>query len=207
MNELAEYLQRVGVLKSPYLIRAFGEVDRKNFVPEYLRDQAYEDVPLPIGYDQTISQPYTVAFMLGLLDPRPGETMLDVGAGSGWQTALLSHVAGQDGCRGRVWALERIPELCALAQKNLAKYPELKKRISFFCESAVRLPHTLPPSVQKIICAAELHAIPEEWIRKLDIGGALVCPVGNQIKKLSKHIDGTVQEESYDGFVFVPFIE
>lgn len=207
MNELAEYLQQIGALKSRYLIHAFSEVDRKDFISEYLRWQAYEDVPLPIGHGQTISQPYTVAFMLGLLDPRPGEIVLDIGAGSGWQTALLSHVVGQNGYRGQVYALERIPELCALARKNLAKYPELEKRISFFCVSAVQLPHTLPTSVHKIICAAELRAIPEEWIHKLNTGGVLVCPVRNQIKKLIKHIDGTVQEESYNGFVFVPFIE
>lgn len=207
MNELAEYLQRIGVLKSPYLIRAFGEVDRKNFVPEHFRNQAYEDVPLSIGYGQTISQPYTVAFMLGLLDPRPGETMLDIGAGSGWQTALLSHVAGQDEYHGRVWALERIPELCTLAQKNLAAYPELKKRVSFFCESAVTLPSVLPVLIQKIICAAELRTIPEEWIRRLGAGGTLVCPVESRIKKLVKRAGNAVQEESYDGFAFVPFIE
>ncbi len=80
-----------GYLKSPLLIEAFKKIDRKDFVPKDLGNLAYINEPLHIGFSQTISQPLTVAFMLELLDPRPGEKILDVGAGSGWQTALLAY--------------------------------------------------------------------------------------------------------------------
>ena len=93
-NPLPGYLQRTGVLKSGKIFDAFGVIDRADFVPEELKSSAYADEALPIGEGQTISQPYTVAFMLSLLDPQPGERIMDVGAGSGWQTAILAYIVG-----------------------------------------------------------------------------------------------------------------
>src|SRR3989344_3253201 len=97
MDELIRELKTQGVLKSPNVEAAFRAIDRKDFVrPEY-EEVAYANHPLPIGEGQTISQPYTVAFMLDLLDPKAGEKILDVGSGSGWTTALLAHIVSQSG--------------------------------------------------------------------------------------------------------------
>ena len=88
-------------------------------LPEY-QAQAYEDHPLPIGFGQTISQPYTVALMLEWLAPKQGDKILDIGCGSGWTTALLSSVVGK---RGRVIGIERIPRACEVCEIESPKYP------------------------------------------------------------------------------------
>src|SRR3989344_1328532 len=96
MKPLIDPLVLSGVLKSRGIIEAFQRVDRADFVPDEFRDSAYVDEPLPIGYGQTISQPWTVAFMLELLAPEGGESILDIGSGSGWQTALLAYIVSHD---------------------------------------------------------------------------------------------------------------
>src|SRR3989344_867492 len=112
MNTLEGLIQELlsgGYLKTPRIIDAFRLIDRADFVlPEY-KDEACGNYPLPIGEGQTISQPLTVAFMLELLNPQPGEKILDIGAGSGWQTALLAEIVGP---KGQIVAIERIPKLC-----------------------------------------------------------------------------------------------
>ena len=94
-----------GYLKNPFLIEVFEKIDRADFVPVNLRNDAYLNQPLPIGFGQTISQPLTVAFMLELLEPKPTEKILEVGAGSGWVSALLAQIVGE---KGRVCAIERV---------------------------------------------------------------------------------------------------
>ena len=92
---LVDELIAEGVLRTPRIIAAFRAIRRSDFAPEELKDAAETvNAPLPIGAGQTISQPWTVAFMLELLDPEPGHKILDIGAGSGWQTALLAHIVG-----------------------------------------------------------------------------------------------------------------
>jgi protein-L-isoaspartate(D-aspartate) O-methyltransferase len=154
---LIQSLIKDGYLKTPAIIEAFEKIDRKDFVPEDVVDEAYGNYPLPIGYGQTISQPLTVAFMLELLSPRRGEKILDVGSGSGWTSALLAYVVsnaarinadstrinaekigqresasgppappklqrGERGSAGYIVAIERIPELKEMAERNVAKY-------------------------------------------------------------------------------------
>ena len=118
-QQLVNSLRANVPLKMPELVEAFLSVDRIRFVPERYRDNAYHDRPLPIDHGQTISQPYTVAFMLELLKPQKGHSVLDIGSGSGWTTALLAHVVGNN---GRVRGIERVPELVTLGQDNLAAF-------------------------------------------------------------------------------------
>ena len=96
-SELVRGLIEEGYLKTERIIEAFLGVDRKDFVLEQYEDEAYLDIPLPIGYGQTISQPATVAFMLELLQPEEGDKIMDIGAGSCWQTAILASVVGEKG--------------------------------------------------------------------------------------------------------------
>jgi protein-L-isoaspartate(D-aspartate) O-methyltransferase len=204
-KELAEYLKQIGVLKSPHLIKAFNEIDRRDFVLPDFKNLAYLDEALPIGMGQTISQPYTVAFMLELLNPQPGEKIMDIGAGSGWQTSLLANVVGLN---GKVFAFEIVPELCEFGTKNIAKYNFLKKGIvEWHCESAEGgLPEKAP--FDKIIAAAALEdKIPESWLSQLKFGGCVIAPIKESVWRYAKNTDGSFGKEEYPGFLFVPFIK
>lgn len=214
MNELIRELKEQGVLKSPYVEAAFRLIDRRDFVRPENAGEAYENHPLPIGSGQTISQPYTVAFMLDLLDPKPGETILDVGAGSGWQTALLASIVSQKEKRGRpskkgvVYAEERIPELCAFARVNISKYNFIRSgAVKLSCADATaKLPSRI--RFNKIIAAAAAHdAIPEIWRERLAEGGSIVAPIGNSIWRYAKISESEWQEEAFPGFAFVPLVE
>jgi protein-L-isoaspartate(D-aspartate) O-methyltransferase len=117
-EQLIKLLIREGDLVSSSLIKAFKQNQRAKFVNNLYLNEAYENIALPIGYGQTISQPSVVAFMLEQLEPKAGEVILDIGSGSGWTTALLASVVGNS---GRVIGTEIIPELVEFASQNLKK--------------------------------------------------------------------------------------
>lgn len=236
MDEFIRELKRAGVLSSPHVEAAFRAIDRKDFVPPEYRDKAYADHPLPIGNGQTISQPYTVAFMLDLLDPRPGEKILDVGAGSGWQSTLLAHVVSQNdqngeidendkigkrlhraqrfiqpsdssnSSRGKVYAVERISELCKLARRNIGKYGFLERgTVELRCgDAAGGLPNEAP--FDKIIAAAAGDELPAAWRDQLKIGGVIVAPIGSSIWRYTKRGLDALDSKEFRGFAFVPLI-
>ena len=194
--ELIDALIRQSVLKTPSLIEAFQKVDRIDFVPVELRSMAYEDQPLPIGSFQTISQPYTVAFMLELLQVQTNDKVLDVGSGSGWTTALLASIGRH------VDAVERVDELIEFSKKNLSYYPF--KNINIHqAKQSVGLPGE---HFDKILVSCAADEIPQSLIEQLNIGGSMVIPVNNSIVKVVKNKDGSLQEQEYPGFVFVPLI-
>jgi len=114
MSKLVNELIRQGYLKTDLIIDAFSEISRIEFVPHEFEKESEANIALPIGYGQTISQPLTVAFMLELLDPRRDQNILDIGSGSGWTTALMSYVAGQN---GRITAIDRKEELKKMGEK------------------------------------------------------------------------------------------
>lgn len=223
--DLADDLIKKGVLKNPRLIEAFRAVDRKNFVPEKFKDYAYVDAPLSIGEGQTISQPWTVAFMLELLDPKPGDNIMEIGYGSGWVTALMAH------CGANVYAIERVKKLCEWGRKNFMKFearntnPETNAK--FFCQDGtLGLPEIAEKigGFDKIIVAAALGAaeiplsgtadlLPQAWRDQLKIGGKIVAPVGHSIFEFIKKPDaslsnpaGKFDEIEHPGFTFVTLV-
>ena len=205
MENLASYLINAGALKTPMIIRAFDAIDRKDFVPPEFLSEAYADHPLPIGFGQTISQPYTVAFVLELLQAARGQIVLDVGAGSGWQTGLLASIVGE---RGQVLAIEIIPELLKRARKNLEKYHF--KNITFMVGNAHR-DLLLPLSFDQIVVAAASEKVPENLLRALKIGGRMVLPIGRagsqDIVCLEKTSVENFSVSHFPGFMFVPLVK
>jgi len=203
MEEIIEKLKKDKVLKTPNIVNAFASIDRKDFVLDQYKQSAYEDIPLPIGYGQTISQPYTVAFMLELLKPRNGQKILDIGSGSGWQTALLARIVGE---KGKVFAFEIIPELKEFGEKNINKYNFIKKGIvKFFAKTAENgFPEEAP--FDGIIAAASTQKIPTVWKKQLSTGGRIVAPVENSILLIEKINKDTFKETEFPGFAFVPFV-
>lgn len=197
-HELSVYLQQRGVLVSPLLIESFNTIDRKDFVLSSMQDEAYEDYPLFIGAGQTISQPYTVAFMLELLELKESDTVLDIGCGSGWTTALLARTAGS----GFVTGIERIPQLLDLAQSNLKKYhfANIKLKIA---GKILGIPEE---TFDKILVSAAAEELPLELVRQLNPGGIMVIPIRNEIAAVYKREDGSFEQNDFYGFHFVPLI-
>ncbi|MFQ5661907.1 MAG: protein-L-isoaspartate(D-aspartate) O-methyltransferase [Candidatus Paceibacteria bacterium] len=199
-KELMEHLEKgTRVLERDSLKKAFTKVDRKDFVPEDYAEEAYEDYPLPIGHEQTISQPTTVAFMLELLDVQKGEKILDVGAGSGWTTALLANLVGE---RGEVHGVEIIPELVEFGNNNLKKYnfknAEIRK-----AEKDVGLPRE--EAFDKILVSAAAEDLPKKLMKQLKEGGTMVIPIYDNIWQVKKTEDGA-DIKKFERFEFVPLI-
>lgn len=203
-EQLIEEVIAEGVLRTPLIIDAFRSIDRHDFVREEMESEAYYNIPLPIGGGQTISQPLTVAYMLELLQPRKGENILDVGSGSGWQTALLAYLVGE---HGHITALEIIPELCEWGRQNVAKYNFITKGIvETHCMSGLGgYPKRAP--FEKIIAAAAGETVPDAWLEQTKVNGCIVMPVGSSILQLVKK--SAVEWERYDhpGFAFVPLVK
>lgn len=201
MKELIEKLISSEYLKTPRIIDAFYKVDRADFVPEHLKHEAQINAPLPIGYGQTISQPLTVAFMLELLSPEEGDRILDIGSGSGWQSSLLAHIVGE---KGKIVAIERIPELCEFGKNNSKKYGF--KNLEFITGNG-SVGYKKEALYDKIIAAASSQDdIPQELKDQLKIGGRLVVPVRDSIWLVVKKSMDKYEEKEFPGFIFVPLI-
>lgn len=200
-ESLVSSLTDVGLLKSPNIIQAFLSVERKDFIPEKWTDYAYDDRPLPIGFEQTISQPSVVAFMLELLSPKEGESVLDVGSGSGWTTALLAYIVGEKGC---VRGVEIIPELVIFGRRNLQKYRFPQASIAQASDH-LGIPEDGP--FDRILVSAEATKIPKELLDQLCLGGTLIVPIRDGIARICKISKTKSTKKFYPGFVFVPLRE
>ena len=202
-QELIDNLIKDEYLKTLRIIKAFKKIDRVNFVRPDMEEEAYVNAPLPIGFGQTISQPLTVAFMIELLQPGAGDTVLDIGSGSGWQTAILAEIVGR---KGKVFAIELIDNLMEFGKKNAEKYKFISHgRVEFFHgDGSLGLPEKAP--FDRITAAAAGPEVPLAWQNQLKIGGRIVAPVQGSIILLIKKAENDFEEHQYPGFAFVPFI-
>jgi len=192
-----------GWLKTNSIIQAFKKVNRVDFLPKNVKDLAQENRPLSIGFNQTNSQPLTVAFMLELLQPQPGDKILDIGCGSGWTTALLSEIVGD---KGKVFGIEIIPQLAGLAINNISKYNFNNKGVTqIICKNGMKGYGQEAP-FDKILASASGKNIPKDWIKQLKIGGKVVAPVNNSIWVFEKKSEKEIIKKQYPGFIFVPLI-
>lgn len=203
MNRLTNDLMKSGYLRTTSIIEAFANVDRIDFVLPELELDANADVPLPIGYGQTISQPTTVAIMLELLDPQEGQKILDIGSGSGWTTALLAYIVGE---KGKVISLERIKDLCDFGRKNIRKIKKINREVAEFYNIDGSLGYSPRALYDRILVSASAREVPQELKDQLKVGGKLVMPVHNYLHYLEKRGENDFYEEEYPGFTFVPLI-
>jgi protein-L-isoaspartate(D-aspartate) O-methyltransferase len=196
-----EQIEQRGV-RNPNVLRAMLAIPRHLFVPEALRSRAYEDYPLPIGHGQTISQPYIVALMTELLDPRKDQRVLEIGTGSGYQAAVLSLLAGQ------VFSIEIVPELARSSAELLRKlgYRNIFVRAG---DGYRGWPEQAP--FDRIILTAAPPDIPQALIAQLKPGGRLVAPVGatafdQELIVVNKTADGKLHRRSSIPVRFVPMV-
>jgi len=200
-KNLVRFLIDSGVLKNKDLIKAFNSVPREKFVLKEFRQFAYVDEPLPILGGQTISQPTTVAIMSEALELKKGLKVLEIGAGSGYQAAILSKAVGP---KGKIFTIERLPEVYKFAVKNLKDYTNVKVILG---DGSKGLPEEAP--FDRIIVTAAAPKIPEKLIQQLKDGGIMVVPVGEgssqKMFKIIKHKNKIIKED-LGYFVFVPLI-
>ncbi len=200
MTSLVQHLITTRTLTTKRIITAFRSIDRKDFVLSEYQDDAYLDTSLPIGYKQTISQPTTVAIMFELLQPKKGEKILDVGSGSGWTTALLAHIVGT---KGKVYGVERVPELVRFSKENIKKY---KRKNSAIMQASEELGYPQHAPYDKILVSAACDAIPRELLDQLKVKGVMIIPIDHALHKVQKVSQTKTKIEVVEGFAFVPLI-
>ncbi len=194
-EELLRSLKQQGF--SEEIVNAFEKVNREDFIPESLKSRTYEDTALPIGHKQTISQPYTIAFMLSLLGVQPGkkQKILEIGSGSGYVLSLLNELSKD----AEIYGIERIEELAERSEEVLkGKNVEVIHK-----DGSKGLPEKAP--FDRILVSAAFSEIPNHLVRQLKVGGILVAPVRNSIYRIQRFTNENKIQE-YKGFAFVPVV-
>ena len=182
------------------VLAAFREVERHEFVPRDDVESAYEDHPLPIGAHQTISQPYMVAIMTQCLEFKGDEKILEIGTGSGYQTAILATLAKE------VYSVERVASLAAKAEETLKRlnYKNIKIKVG---DGTLGWEEHAP--YDGIIVTAAAPDVPDSYIKQLKVGGRLIIPVGarfSQVLTLVEKTTGGVTRSDICACVFVPLV-
>jgi len=198
---MIQHLIKYNYIKSKKVIDAMTKVDRKNFVPkEYITD-AYSDYPIPIGFKQTISAPSIVGIMTEALDIQESDKILEIGCGSGYQAAILAEISKN----GKIYTVERIPELAELAKEKLKDYKniEIINRDGYYG-------YENEAPYDKIIVTAAPVEIPTPLLKQLKTGGKMIIPVGSayiQNLILVEKISQTkIKKNILCGCMFVPLI-
>jgi len=200
-KRMVEVIAKVYSLDAPEVLSAMLRVPRDFFVPKEKRYLSYDDEAVSIGHNQTISQPYTVAFMTSLLNLSGKEKVLEIGTGSGYQAAVLSQLAKE------VYTIERVPALVKSARQKLKK---LRYGNVFVKEGKGEEGWPEKAPFDAILITAGMNWVPEEFFRELKDGGVLVVPLGaaeeKTMTKYTKKGRKLIKKE-YGSFRFVPFIE
>lgn len=198
-RQLIEGLRAHGI-RDEHVLAAMEAIPRHFFLDKAFEEWAYQDKPFPIGAGQTISQPYTVAFMTELLEVRKRDKVLEVGTGSGYQAAVLANMGA------RVFSIERQKELYVSAKALLEKMGLSRIRL-FLRDGYKGLPEFAP--FDRIIVTAGAPAVPEVLKEQLTINGILVIPVGGDYQtmyKITRISETEYREEEKGIFRFVPFL-
>jgi protein-L-isoaspartate(D-aspartate) O-methyltransferase len=198
-DRLVERLRAEGI-RNHEVLEVIGKTPRHLFVDEALASRAYEDTALPIGYNQTISQPYVVAVMTELVIARNPQKVLEIGTGSGYQAAVLAQLVP------KVYTVERIEPLAALARQRFRQLGLRNIRASH-SDGTIGLPEFAP--YDAIIVTAAAQRVPEALLEQLAEGGRLVIPLGGRdhqtLSLISRHGDD-YEREDYDPVIFVPLL-
>lgn len=199
-KQLAEQLREKGI-KDERVLRAIGQLPRHFFLDKAFEEWAYQDKPFPIGKDQTISQPYTVAYQTSLLEVKKRDKVLEIGTGSGYQAAILALLGA------RVHTVER-QELLYERAKALLQQLEIGNVRCYLRDGYKGLPEFAP--FDKIIVTAGAKEVPKPLLQQLRIGGCLVIPVGEQaqrMKRITRLDEDNYEHEDFANFRFVPFVK
>jgi len=199
---LVSSLKREGRIKTVEVENAFLEIPREDFVPEMVKNYAYVDSPLEIGNGQTISAPHMVAIMCEALDIKKGQSILEIGAGSGYHAAIVSKIVGE---KGHVYTIERFPSLAEMAKKNLEN-AGIKNVSVETGDGSEGLPQHAPYERIYVTCAAP--EIPKPLIEQLKDLGKMLVPVGRLICNLEliEKKGSKVTSNYICGCSFVPLI-
>ena len=203
-NRLVDSLMRRGYITSPRVAEAMRRVPREDFLPDDIRDEAYVDTPLPIGEGQTISAPHMVAIMAEQLDLKPGQKVLEIGAGSGYHAAVCAEIVGRE---GHVYTIERIDSLARTAESNLKRAGYADIVTVLFADGTKGLPEKSP--FDRIFVAAGAPDIPAPLTDQLADGGKLLVPVGGRFYQDLIRVERKgkkLEKESLGGCIFVPLI-
>ncbi len=199
-NKLAEILVEKGIM-AKNVIEAIKAVPRHLFLDSSFEDHAYQDKAFPIGAEQTISQPYTVAFQTELLEVKPNYKILEIGTGSGYQTAVLLHL------KAKVYTIERQLELFKKTKLFFTKMGYRPKKY-IFGDGYKGLPEEAP--FDGIIVTAGAPYVPNPLLAQLKIGGKLVIPVGDEdqiMTVFTRKSEKEFEKKEYGSFRFVPLLE
>jgi len=188
-NRMVDMQIKIRGVDDPRVLAAMRRVPRHRFVPEYLWDQAYNDYPLPIGEDQTISQPYIVALMTEALELQAGDRVLEIGTGSGYQAAVLAELAAE------VYSIDRIASLAEKARQVLVElgYTNFQVRVG---DGTQGWPEQAP--FDAILVTAGTPQVPRPLIEQLALGGRLVVPVGDRFSQTLTRVRQTRDGVKFD---------
>ena len=202
LNDLIIYLKNSKFLTDGRVESALRNIPRHEFVPESELDYAYYNEPLPIMKNQTISQPGVVTRMTEWLDVKDGQKILEIGTGSGWQSAILSYLVGT----GDIYSVERHPKLVKFAQENLKKF-KIDNVNVILGDGSIGYSKESP--YDRIIITAACTKIPSPLIEQLSENGFIIAPVGDNSQSLvllQKTSKGIVEIRNESHYVFVPLV-